>query len=151
VSRGPARWKWPAVSAGVLTLLIPLAGGMWCALHWDRTCFEWQAFLYRNSPRDGDLYEIDRYLEGHWQGMTEHEVVGFLGRPTFAIDGADQSNDWADIPRWMKELDLSPDGTERVLWYDYCKHGDLHVGDETYNIYFFIRDGKVLKYATLFP
>ena len=218
-----SRWKWLAVAAGVLTLLIPLAGGLWCAFNWDRSRTLLECFLYRTQlpstdPIMGGLGRIDEYLKDHWQGMTEDDVVALLGPPSFTIDlgyveycypvehgysvlqpnpedlvrgryppgyfyvgetaaswpkGLDVHigrpeyaamsylqnassrpgyfGSYVDILQWMEELDLPLDGSEHVIWYDYREPGDMGVGDESSNIFFFIRDGKVVQYHHLFP
>jgi hypothetical protein len=217
-----ASWLGLAALGAALAAIFAVAS--WCAANWELVCFRKEAFLWRNGYKDtwlsnewGHLYAIDRYMQAHWQDLTEDDVRGLLGDPTFTIDigyveyhysvpggysvmqpdpedlargwyppslfqvrswtdawpddvdvhlGVPENAgmnylqrssteagdfDWVQIHEWMEELGLPVDGTEHVIWYDYCEPGNMHVGDETYNIYFFIRDGKVLRYYTLAP
>lgn len=154
--------SWLGLAALGAALVAFFAIAIWCADNWELVCFRKEAFLWRNGFRDtwlsgegGHLYAIDRYMQAHWRDLTEDDVRGLLGEPTFTVgqDGRQLEdgdvNDWANIPEWLEELGLKPNGTEHVLWYDYRASGDTAVPDESYNIFFFVRNGKVLQYHTL--
>ena len=64
----------------------------------------------------------------------------------------DDSCSWTGTVReWTERLGLTPDGSERRMWYGEGGPPDHFVFDESGNICFLVRDHRVIDYYELFP
>ena len=99
------------------------------------------------------VWDISEYCSTHYWEFTEESIVAWLG-PARVDDTPDEvdymDNYTGTIREWLGRLGLKPNGTERRLWYSEDGPPDHGVPDESGNICFLVRDGKIIGYYQLF-
>jgi len=126
-------------------------------------CFEYLAAYYRSGQYGliGDIMglvsshmmlelPIEQPKEEFLIGWSAERIRQSLGAPR-VIRAADTDDEDENPVAWTKRLKLRPNGTECVFWYGENGPPDHWPGDETYNLYFLLRDGIVIEQNILAP
>lgn len=146
-SRRESMIKWYAVAAlvGLLTVGAALVIGNQDYLRFRIKCHHYK------QGNDVPYFNVgygDRRDELFFRGRSEQEMRDLLGDPRVIVD--QDPYGYASVSDWLEHLELTPNGTERALWYgeDRPEH---FPHDESYNVYFLLRDDRVIDCRALYP
>jgi len=162
VSETPAETKRLLLPTAIVIAIVAILGaGAWLVLNRDYVQFRLLCAEYRRPgswcarvkwwhTAAGPLQAIswNRHFMKNCVGMKESEISRLLGPPRIETD---RSRDgYINVRGWLEDLGLEWNGSERVLLYN--SNGPPHsIGDETENLFFLVRDGKVIAWRGLFP
>ncbi len=145
--RRESRWCW--IIFGALGALVAFAG-WWTLANWELVRFRYHAYRYRRTCDGVAIYEASHFFRENHKEFTEKRLRELLGPPKVVRMG-DVQSDYASVAEWMQMLGVEPNGSEKVLWYSDTGPPDHFPSDESGNIYFLVRDGRVIDYGELFP
>ena len=142
--------KWFVLSALVALLAVSAA---LVIRNWDYIHFRYYCHQYRQGNCAHAISNLrvgyqDRRDEAFFHGLTEQQMIGLLGQPRVIL-GEDEDG-YASVPRCLEIQGLQPNGSEKILWYG--DNPPYHSPrDESFNVYFYLRDNRVIICGALCP